>query len=247
MDSYQPEGVPFPRHRLEASLGLGVEDRREEELDEGDIVKSKPKGKASSGNPYLPLVNEGGAGSVREAGAIEQAASSPGYVPPNGRIPAVQSILPDIKPTLVSASPGSAAATLSSALASTATATATTMEVGGATVTATATRRGGREPASLSDEEEEEEGNEEEQERAGLLEESTTALIRRYTMQRNGRPTSIHFGPSGEIVGSGWLSEILMTNHKKCSVTLEEDSITWRFLSRKDGEFVLADFSVCLN
>lgn len=84
--------------------------------------------------------------------------------------------------------------------------------------------------------EEEEEGNEEEQERAGLLEESTTALIRRYTMQRNGRPTSIHFGPSGEIVGSGWLSEILMTNHKKCSVTLEEDSITWRFLSRKDDK-----------
>ena len=67
------------------------------------------------------------------------------------------------------------------------------------------------------------------------LDDSTTALLRRYTLERNGRPTSIHLGPMGEIVGSGWLSEILVTGHKKCSVTLEEDCISWRFLSRKDG------------
>lgn len=68
------------------------------------------------------------------------------------------------------------------------------------------------------------------------LEDSTTALLRRYTMDRNGRPASIHLGPSGEIVSSGGLSDVLLLGHRKCSVSLEEDSVNWRYISRKEGE-----------
>ena len=216
MDSYQPKGIDFSQQYQ----SRGFDDPGE--LDEGDIVKSKPRGKMN----YMPLVNEPppaaderptsggmGAGSrnISASGGIErrQQQKYPGPIPPNGQPPAV------IEPT---------------------TTKTTTKEPSPLGITPhdgadakTPTRHldlPERTPSSPQSETESDRG----------LDDSTTALLRRYTMERNGRPTSIHLGPMGEIVGSGWLSEILVTSHKKCSVTLEEDSITWRFLSRKDGE-----------
>lgn len=213
LGSYRPEGISFAQHSSEETPP-GFEDP---ELDDGDIVRSKPRNKQ---NPYLPLVDEtpytkqpeglGDRSHVYTEGGVsegEKSACGPdikppshsqgvgGSVPPNGRIPAVDSI----------GGRRESPSTTSSSVA----------------------KRG------LGGGAEEEEGTEGDTITEDL-EDSTTALIRRYTMQRNGRPTSIHLGPSGEIVGSGWLAEILVTNRKKCAVTLEEDCITWQFLSRKE-------------
>lgn len=226
MDSYPPKSVSFSQHYQE-SPG----DFDNQEIDEGDIVKSKPQGRS---NAYFPLVNEapesrarlgsraGGTGQVQSDPLAKSECQIPAphgtYTPPNGRIPVVEPILSTIEPTGDSGAPtpGSAAAMLSSL-----------SKVEPPPPLHQSARTVARE-ASPSDEED--------RDREGL-EDSTTALLRKYTLERNGRPTSIHLGPSGEIMGSGWLSEILVCRHKKCSVTLEEDSITWRFLSRKDGGF----------
>lgn len=219
-DSYQSGGILFPQ-----SYPREFDD---EELDEGDIVKSKPSGKANS---YRPLVNDvsyteepprqrldsgGDSGvCVHQEQRDDQTpvpavgAQGGGSKPPNGRIPLAVGITTHHEPTGVSRA-GSGAP----------------MELLSDQNRSWASREEDERDTSPSDEERDGKG----------LDDSTTALLRRYTMERNGRPTSIHLSPSGEIVGSGWLSEILISGHKKCSVTLEEDSITWRFLSRKDGE-----------
>lgn len=244
-DSYQPEGISFSQHYPETSR-----DFDDQELDEGDIVKSKPSGKMNS---YLPLVEDtqytdqprerlgsGGSCGVRthperqsgqstgsktfcppntsqgagrrgyvptEVSNITQGAGGGGGMPPNGGIPVAEVIVPR-ESTRVSRS-------------------LSEQETGWSHEQAT---------SRLQTKAEEEGDTSPSDEDSKGLEDSTTALLRRYTLERNGRPTSIHLGPSGEIVTSGWLSEILLSGHKKCSVTLEEDSITWRFLSRKDGE-----------
>lgn len=217
MDSYQPEGINFSQHYQGATRGFDDE----EELDEGDIVKSKPTAK------YLPLVNEvpereqyrgrlgspGGSGIGAQSGGWGSSGGGSGteqqnkQFPPNGQVPIMESPheLPQA-PTKPNDSLGRDSGI----------------------VLAVAAGREDERSDPLEDPTETETDKD--------FEDSTTALLRRYTMERNGRPTSIHFGPGGEIVGSGWLSEILVTGHKKCSVTLEEDCISWRFLSRKDGE-----------
>ena len=212
MDPYQPlfSHPAYPG----ATQGFG------EEMDEGDIVKSKPQAKGSA---YMPLVNEEsftgepprerlGSGDRQEVSthqseqminvAQEAVYKQP---PPNGQIPTVMGI--------------------TSAPESSAPKTEIAVEPEQGWLSSRIQDH--IDTSSPSDEDSDSKG----------LDDSTTALLRRYTMERNGRPTSIHLSPSGEIVGSGWLSEILISGHKKCAVTLEEDSITWRFLSRKDGEF----------
>lgn len=219
MDSYQPEGINFSQHYGPSGFD-GVE-----ELDEGDIVKSKPRGKLNS---YLPLVNEvpqqedvrekprsrdDGEISVQSggrgiSGANKRQQSKTGPIPLNGQIPAIESaIIPHHQP-----SPSITA---------------------GASLSSSKQRSG----QSMGEVENADDHPHSETESDRGMDDSTTALLRRYTLERNGRPTSIHLGPTGEIVGSGWLSEILVTGHKKCSVTLEEDCISWRFLSRKDGRW----------
>ncbi len=238
-DTYQPKGLPFSQHYPDTSPAF---DDREE--DEGDIVKSKPKVTS-----YLPLVNEaphrveeaserrreGGQGfqtrqrqeisDQRGREKISLSSERNSEVPPNGRIPAVESITPALQSDRKSSSGGG-----------------TSLGVGLGVGSGSGGKRPGKSestpPSQASALEDASSGDKEGEGKAGL-EDSTTALLRRYTMERNGRPTSIHLGPSGEIVGSGWLSEILVTSHKKCSVTLEEDYITWRYLSRKDCEFLL--------
>ena len=255
LDSYQPEGVGFSSQHYPGAAGAFVEDPGE--VDEGDIVKSKPQGKINN-TSYLPLVNEvpredelmerlgggGGGGAGERVGGrsgggnkrSSSSGSSSGRVhqkqttqqstfppPPNGQIPSMggeSAILPhQSSSSAIAGSGGRPGPGL------------TAGEPQGTTRTSLA-GRGVANPQEEEEEEEEEEGDR-------GLEESTTALLRRYTVERNGRPASIHLGPMGEIMGSGWLSEILITGHKKCSVTLEEDSIRWRFLSRKEGMVTL--------
>lgn len=218
MDPYQPENL-FSRPPYS-----GTPQGFAEELDEGDIVKSKPQAKGSA---YLPLVNEDsftdesprerlGSGEVKgvhihrsEQTADPQALGVGHKQPPNGQIPKVMGI---------TSNPDSSSS--SSALK-----------------TEIAIEPEPNWPSSRIQDHIDTSPSDEDSDSRGLDVDSTTALLRRYTMERNGRPTSIHLSPSGEIVGSGWLSEILVSGHKKCAVTLEEDSITWRFLSQKDCEF----------
>lgn len=232
MDSYQPESLLFSHGYPGTSRDF--DDR---ELDEGDIVRSKPQ----PGAAYLQLVNEddshtdtpprqrlGSGGKSKtcthqdrqyeqlstgcpQTPQVAQGAAEGGYkpLPPNGQIPLVVGIASHMSSSSVSR-----------------TGSGGTMLIPSEQEPCWSSRVEDHIDISPSDEESDSKG----------MEDSTTALLRRYTMERNGRPTSIHLSPSGEIVGSGWLSEILMSGHKKCAVTLEEDSITWRFLSRKDGE-----------
>lgn len=245
-DSYQPKGLPFSQHYPGTSR-----DFDDEELDEGDIVKSKPKPSS-----YLPLVNEppyrgeeasdgrgegaegyharqkhGGRQSeeISVVSGVSSEISCP--LPLNGRIPASASVSATAAPRdrgLEPRSSGSGGQHPGNE--------PTPLQTSSTTTTSTAPPPLASSAASARANPQADDEEEEEDEDRRDLEESTTALLRRYTMERNGRPTSIHLGPSGEMVGSGWLSEILVTNHKKCSVTLEEDYITWRYLSRKDGE-----------
>ena len=217
MDSYQPKGLPFSQHYPGTSRPFEDPDREE---DEGDIVKSKPKS-----NPYLPLVNESalrgeetpkGRGEGAQGYQHSQEVHVHVKEPPNGRIPIAESIMSSSE----TGGGSGAGVTLGSAGLGSAEKPPPPQQ---ATITTQKTKDG--DGASEDDKEN--------------IEVSTAALLRRYTLERNGRPTSIHLGPSGEMVGSGWLSEILVTNHKKCSVTLEEDYITWRYLSRKDCELFL--------
>lgn len=219
MDPYQP-GSLLISHRYPGTS----RDFDDQELDEGDVVKSKPAA-------YLPLVNEGshtdippreriGSGGQVEVSSpqtpsVTQEAKG-GYkpLPPNGQIPVAVGIASRVSSKLVSR-PGTGGSGF----------TPSELEP------CLSTRVEDHIDTSPSDEDSDGKG----------MEDSTTALLRRYTMERNGRPTSIHLSPSGEIIGSGWLSEILISGHKKCAVTLEEDSITWRFLSRKDGELRWGD------
>lgn len=223
MDSYQPESLPFSQHYSETSPSF--DDR--EEIDDGDIVKSKlgPRGKMNS---YLPLVNVNDAPSLGESRASATSSGVCGYQgqfgpPERGAAESIapslsknqglppNGIIPVVEPVHphLELTPAPSQASELAPLGSDHPAGL----VGRDSPPGPPTKTG-----------------------KGLnLEDSTTDLLRRYTMERNGRPTSIHFGPSGEIVGSGWLSEILVTGHKKCAVTLEEDAINWRFLSRKEG------------
>lgn len=228
MDSYQPKGITFSQHHPETSRSFD-----DQELDEGDIVKSKPRGKMNS---YFPLMNDEvphtedprerldsrdsdsrphhtdadlRRSPVETAQKPDQQSKKESIPPPNGQIPVAEPISTQCKPMLVTRSVG----------------------IGGDQRGADQSTVG----AAVGGEGDEDDLPQSEIASDKGLEDSTTALLRRYTMEKNGRPTSIHLGPSGEIVGSSWLSEILMTGHKKCSVTLEEDCIRWRFLSRKEG------------
>ncbi len=70
----------------------------------------------------------------------------------------------------------------------------------------------------------------------GDADDDTEALL---SIEREGRPSSIYLGPStGDMIegSSGCLEDTLVMGHKKCAVTLEQESITWRFLSRKESE-----------
>ena len=213
LGSYQSEGISFAHHSSEEA-SPGFEDP---EPDDGEIVKSKPRNKQTS---YLPLVDE--APYSKQPDLDERShVYSEGEVSEGEKL----SCGPDGNPH--SHRQGvEGAVPLNGRIP-------TVDSIGGQCESSPIASRGvtKRGAGGGAEKKQEEDGD-------GMddLEDSTTALIRRYTMQRNGRPTSIHLGPSGEIVGSGWLSEILVTNHKKCAVTLEEDCITWQFLSRKERE-----------
>jgi hypothetical protein len=210
MDPCQPKGHVFTHHYPDTTRDF--DDR---ELDEGDIVRSKPRAQSGA---YLPLVNESysdelpheAVGRSTEVYGHREADSAQLLdiqEPPNGQIPMAVGIASH--PIPASGGSGRTYIPLREELDM-------SMRIEDHV----------NDDAPPSDDDSDSKG----------LDDSTTALLRRYTLERNGRPTSIHLSPSGEIVGSGWLSEILISGHKKCAVTLEEDSITWRFLSRKDGE-----------
>ena len=70
------------------------------------------------------------------------------------------------------------------------------------------------------------------------FEDSTTALLRRYTAERNGRPTSIHLTSKGEIDGASSLMDTFRVVGKLYTVTLDEEQLSWVATGKKDGECV---------
>ena len=226
MDSYQPEShLPFARRYPDSPLGY----QPVRELDEGDLVRSKPRGIMN----YRPLNSDDGKDeSFERYDSTCTVETTPGYsehrghgdeqsethksaskileqtqrvidssrIPPNGGLPGFNSVSSQLGETLEDEE------TIKFDLGK--------MYGAGGSI----------EPIQ-----------EDENDSDKALEDSTTALLKQYTTKRNGHPTSIHLGPSGEIVGSGWLTDILMMGHKKYSVSLEEDSISWRVLSQKES------------
>jgi len=86
--------------------------------------------------------------------------------------------------------------------------------------------------------------SENEQDQESIHGGSTTALLGDYQEVRRNRrvpqssqSSAVPLGLPGDVLcSSGGLVEVLVVGHKKCSVTLEEESINWQVLSRQSGE-----------
>lgn len=83
---------------------------------------------------------------------------------------------------------------------------------------------------------------ESENEQECMMDDCKAALLGDYQPRgRNGsrrsRPSSISLGLPRDILCSpGGLVEVLYVGHKKCTVSLEDECISWQILSRKSGE-----------
>ena len=71
------------------------------------------------------------------------------------------------------------------------------------------------------------------------IEDSTTAILRHYTHEKNGRPASFHLSPSSGRGDPVIMSDVFRIGGRECVVTLEEDHIRWNrrhSLAKKSGE-----------
>lgn len=211
MDPYhQPDALPFTQqHFTDPSPDFESQD-----FDSGDIVKSKPRS-------YMPLTNETNDSEGEGEGIMENpsrsypsGSASGSLLPPNGSI----SLLTG------SASLGHTSTTAAQGLS--------------------------REPSLIEEKRKLDINNPALVDREcgrndfdddDIVDDSTKALLGEDNSQqrRSGggtRPSFIHLSSTGGIGDSGELVEILMKGSKKCSVLLEEDRITWKFLTRKDSK-----------
>lgn len=250
MNSYQPEGITFSQHYPDG-MSRAYE---EPDIDPDEVVKSKPASRVNK-NSYLPLLNESSriedwterpksyrseTATYTGSQTYKQGAENPLGTSPTTSYPQeVDSPSYDLSDTVVSKIP--ARVDIHPTAAPTATNDENDQGKGsshegdddfvkvdlGASLLAVP-ERDFSSPQTESENEQE-----------GGLGGSTLALLGDYDRSgtRGSRPTSINLGLPGDILCSpGGLVEVLIVGHKKCSVSLEDDCISWKILSRKSGE-----------
>ena len=257
MDPYQPEGLKFSQHYPAGVSNSYDEERRIDPDDE--VVKSKPRGKVNS---YAPLVNdtthrreclERQGSSKEEASGSNvshqyRLSSVGGHQTPGISTGSEYTSSKDGNSSVSSGS-ASVSANPQSSLPAVLPTSKDSGEAGRGNLNSAGDEelikidlsaegkaiRSRNTSSSLSESE-----NEQEQEELGG---STTALLGDYegggsrSSSQISRPTCVPLGLSGDVLcSSGGLVEVLVVGHKKCSVSLDEDCISWQILSRKSGK-----------
>ncbi len=237
MDPYQPEGLNFSsRYSADVRDSYSEEERPFDPEDE--VVRSKPRGKLNS---YAPLVNESPhrkewlerQGQLDEETAkhsVHQDQTSPGVSPPSTYTPSQGSGISSKLPTMILTTSGAV----------------NTNDHSGPVLKEEPIKVDLSVPSLARDRLKKSATPESEtdQEQDGELGGSTTALLGEYQeggvsrqSSSNSRANCVPLGLPGDVLcSSGGLVEVLVVNHKKCSVSLDEDCISWQILSRKSGE-----------
>ena len=261
MDSYQPEGLTFSQH-YPASVPDSSYGRENRFDPDDDVVKSKPSRGGSVGSSYVPLVNDN---PHRKDWRERQQASSegtalsshmrPSTANPNNQVPQI-SIKSSSSTTNEKVPPQSSAKALNPAatdvhqLASNGNdgiSGTSDLEVLGTETNEEEVLikvdllSAEEQPSDLLRESTPRTESENEQDQESVLGGSTTALLGEYQEVGGNRKASqssaMSLGLPGDVLcSSGGLVEVLVVGHKKCSVSLAEESINWQILSRKSGE-----------